>query len=340
MIGKIKRILLSSWHFGQRCNHRGGYSQTLAVLYCLGLASAYVGALYLLVPRKVRKLDRDHARHIQYRSFASLVVSAGAIATYPLFFCADFDEDNDSATFDIFKLVFDRKFILGVLMHTILLYFGSIVAGLLRVSEIRNAALVRGKKPTQSYVQEVFQRLIQPTLFSFIAPLTPEERWKNIRNLVVAPWTEEVVFRGVMVPALLGSGMSPLRVTLVSPLCFGVAHIHHAMARLSKGERLQSVLIVTAFQFVYTSLFGSYSAYAFIRTGSVTAVTMSHAYCNWMGLPDFNFVQPNHPMYRHKVILLAAFIIGVFAFKWCFSSGLLLPLPAQLPLAVYGSSVK
>jgi membrane protease YdiL (CAAX protease family) len=332
MIAKIK-ILLSSWNVG-RCHHRESYSQNLAFLYCLSLAAAYVGALYILVPRKVRKLDRDHPRHIQFRSFASLVVSLGAVATYPLLFCQD---EDDSATFSISELVFGRKFVLGVLMHTITLYFGSIVSGLLKVSDIRKAALARGQKPKSSYPQEVFSRLLRPTLLSFVAPLTPEERWKTLRNLVVAPWTEEVVFRGCMVPALLGAGMSPVRVAFVSPLCFGVAHFHHAMARLSKGENLHTVLIVTSFQFVYTSLFGSYSAYAFIRTGSVTAVTMSHAYCNWMGLPDFNFVQPNHPMYQHRMLVFASFIAGVFGFKWGFSSGLLLPLPAQLPAYVSGT---
>ena len=321
--------LLSAVLFG-RCNHRSNYRQILALMYCLALASVYVGALYVLVPSKVRKLDRDHSRHIQYRAFASLLVSVGAIASYPVFFCKSNDDGSSIFALSDFVFLPRLRSIVGVLIHTMILYFGCIVSGFLRVSELRKVALARGQKQG-SLPQEIFQRSIQPTLLSFFNPSSSSELWISIRNLIVAPWTEEVVFRGCMVPALLGSGMSPLRVSLISPLCFGVAHVHHAMTRLSKGEPLQQVILVTAFQFVYTSLFGSYAAYAFVRTGSVPAVTMSHAFCNWMGLPDFNFVQPRHPMYPYRKVLLASFVFGVFGFKWGFSSGLLLPLPAQLP---------
>lgn len=329
--------LVSVAFFG-RCIHRSNYSRFFAILYCLALASAYVGALYILVPSKVRKLDRDHFRHIQYRIFASLFVSAGAVASYPFLFCASIAPvDESTNTFSLSDHVFRPRLrsVVGVLTHTMILYFGSILAGFLQVSDYRNAARARGQK-TGTLPEESFRRMINPTLQPFVNPSSPEERWILIRNLIVAPWTEEVVFRGCIVPALLGSGMSPLRVALVSPFCFGVAHVHHAMTRLSKGERLQPVILMTAFQFVYTSLFGSYAAYAFVRTGSVPAVALSHAFCNWMGLPDFNFVQPTHPMYPHRRVLLAAFVFGVFGFKWGFSSGLLLPLPSQLPAAVHG----
>lgn len=324
------------------CRHRDGYTERLAIIYCLALASVYVAALYLLVPASVRKLDRDDARHIMYRCLASMVVSTTAIVSYPILFCTT-GRSNDlhSATFSITQIIFQPQFTLEVLAHTILLYIGPIWGSLIGVWEERQASMARKKnKKTSSYPRKVFRRLIRPTILSFINPITPEERWKSIRNLIVAPWTEEVVFRGCMVPALLGSGMSPLRVALISPLCFGVAHAHHAMTRLAKGERPRLVLILTIFQFVYTTIFGSYAAYAFIRTGSVTAVTMSHTYCNWMGLPDFNFVHPRHPLYHHRMSLFVAFLCGAFAFKWGFSSDRLLPLPSQLLVIVRGSSQK
>lgn len=315
--------------FFGKCKHSSFYSQTLAFLYCLGLAFIYVGALYIMVPGTVRRLDRDHPRHIKYRVFSSLITSAGAIASYPVFFCSS---DKEFLSFALADLVFSPRLrpIIGVLIHTIILYFGSIVTSVLRVSQLRTLAMAQGEKQG-SLPEEILRRRIQPTLLSLVKPNRPEDRWMTIRNLIVAPWTEEVVFRGCMVPALLGSGMSPLKVSMLSPLCFGVAHVHHAMTRLSKGERLQPVILITAFQFLYTSLFGSYAAYAFIRTGSVTAITMSHVFCNWMGLPDFNFVQPNNLMYPHRKVLLASFVLGVFGFKWAFSSGLLLPLPPSLP---------
>ena len=214
-----------------------------------------------------------------------------------------------------------------------ILYTGPITIGLIRLHDIRRRARSTGK-PIAPFVSDIFAKFIWPTLLSFLAPNTAKERWQTIRNLVVAPWTEEVVFRGCMVPALLGSEMAPWKVTLVAPLFFGVAHAHHAFSRLSKGERIGPVLIVTLFQFAYTSLFGSYAAYALIRTGSVSAVTCSHAYCNWMGLPDLGFMQPRHPMYQHRMLALAAFLVGAFAFKWFFSNGWLLPLPPELPAII------
>ena len=72
----------------------------------------------------------------------------------------------------------------------------------------------------------------------------------------------------------------------------GVAHIHHAYLRIyQKGERAGGVAIVMLFQFTYTSMFGTYVAHAYIRTGSVMAVFLSHAFCNTMGLPDLSFLQ-------------------------------------------------
>lgn len=43
----------------------------------------------------------------------------------------------------------------------------------------------------------------------------------------------------------------------------------------------------TVLQFSYTSLFGFYAAFLFLRTGSLPAVILAHSFCNWMGLPRF-----------------------------------------------------
>jgi prenyl protein peptidase len=209
------------------------------------------------------------------------------------------------------------------------LYIGPIVASLFRVYEIRELKLSQNQA-AESYPVEVFRQLIQPDLYSFLTPDSKDEFWKNVRNYVVAPWTEEIVFRGCMIPPLLASGMSVLQVSLLAPLFFGVAHVHHAITRLSKGERVSSVILITIFQFLYTCLFGTYAAYAFIRTASVSAVMVSHAYCNFMGLPDLTFVRIQHPMYKYRIVILTSFLTGAFTFKWFFRSDRLLPLPSEL----------
>eukprot|EP00934_Nitzschia_sp_Nitz4_P001003 Nitzschia sp. Nitz4//scaffold341_size29662//4775//5212//NITZ4_008035-RA/size29662-exonerate_protein2genome-gene-0.2-mRNA-1//1//CDS//3329548537//1003//frame0 len=141
-----------------------------------------------------------------------------------------------------------------------------------------------------------------------------------------------------MVPVLLASPMSPTQVVWVAPLFFGVAHVHHAATQLSKGERPKTVLIMTAFQFVYTSLFGSYAAHAFLRTGSITAVFVSHCYCNMMGLPSLGFLNRRHRLYRFRIPIVVAFLIGIVGFQQCFSRDWLLPLPAVLPRLVVDST--
>jgi hypothetical protein len=300
----------------------------------------------LLVPSKVRKLHRDHPTQIQYRSMTSILVCIVAIFSYPSLFCVsnnnnnnnndeNFQDDgNPGEKFSLQQIMFRPDFLTAVLAHTMTLYIGPIVASLIRVIEIRNLSTTQGMV-IGSYPAEVFRQLWQPTLHSLLTPDSKEEFWKNVRNLIVAPWTEEVVFRGCMIPPLLASGMSVVQVSVVAPLFFGIAHVHHAMTRLARGERFASVVLITTFQFLYTCLFGMYASYAFLRTGSVLAVTLSHTYCNWMGLPDMSFVQLRHPMYRYRIVLLASFLIGVFTFKWFLKSDVLLPLPPRLALMIH-----
>jgi Type II CAAX prenyl endopeptidase Rce1-like len=270
----------------------------------------------------------------------SILVSVVAIVSYPYLFCmpntprepeANETTYETSEVFSWRQIMFQPRFLAPVLAHTVALYFGPIVASLVRVNEIRKLSIAQGKA-VGNYPMEVFQQLVLPDLHSFVTPDSKDEFWKNTRNYVIAPWTEEMIFRGCMIPPLLASGMSAVKVSLVAPLFFGIAHIHHAATRLSNGERLVSVVLLTTFQFLYTSLFGMYASYAFLRTGSVLAVTLSHAYCNWMGLPDLSFVQIGHPMYRYRILLLASFLIGVFTFKHFLKTDELLPLPSRLPL--------
>lgn len=313
-------------YFG-KCQHRSDYGMGLAVLYCVTLSTLYVGSLYVLVPPKVRRLDRDHTRHIQWRSFATTTVALGAIGSYPRLFCKSYEKDLAGyASNEVFLL---GRNVFGVLLHIVLLYLGPIILSVLQMAEVRRLEIARGRK-RGSYWEEIMQQIVMPPWNVLVNPKERRERWKMIRNFVVAPWTEEVVFRGCMVPALLGADMTPVAVALIAPLFFGVAHVHHAATRISKGEPIQPVLFMTLFQFLYTSLFGMYASHALIRTGSVPAVTVGHAYCNYMGLPSISFFQPNNPMYKYRMVVLAAFVVGTFGFKTMFSRTVLLPLPSVL----------
>jgi membrane protease YdiL (CAAX protease family) len=318
---------LLAWIYGLfiQCHHSKPSEKT-AVYYCLGLSCVFVGSLYALVPPNIRRMDRDNNLHIQWRSLATFAVCGGAVFTYPLFFC----DLNGTATWAM-PDVLQPRHVQGILFHTWIIYLGPTIGSILWVHDYRRRTIARGKPLEHGFIAEIFHSLLKPSIASFLNPLTEEERWKNIRNYIVAPVTEEIVFRGCMVPALLAAGMSPLKASLVAPLFFGVAHAHHAIVRLRQGEAFSIILFGTIFQFAYTTLFGSYAAYAFIRTGSVGAVVVSHAYCNWMGLPDLSFMNARSPLYRYRMFLVVMYIAGALAFKWFLTSDMLLPLPSVLP---------
>jgi prenyl protein peptidase len=147
------------------------------------------------------------------------------------------------------------------------------------------------------------------------------------RNLFMGPWAEEVVFRCCMLPLLLSAGFTMGQSVLGSPLFFGVAHVHHLYEHIYK-ERwpVGRAVLISTVQFTYTSIFGMYVAFVFVRTGHLVGIGLAHTFCNFMGLPDFGGAF-SHP--THKPIVLAAYAIGITGFYY----GL---FPATDP-AIYGS---
>ncbi|XP_023933537.1 CAAX prenyl protease 2-like [Lingula anatina] len=140
-----------------------------------------------------------------------------------------------------------------------------------------------------------------------------------LRNHVVAPFSEEFIFRACMIPLLIPSVGAGTAVFL-APLFFGVAHFHHMVERVrNKHADLKTAFLQSLFQFSYTTVFGAYSAFLFIRTGSLVAPVVAHAFCNHMGFPDIGMVFQYPPPQRYKI--MANFVIGLVL--WCF---LLYPL--------------
>jgi len=132
------------------------------------------------------------------------------------------------------------------------------------------------------------------------------------RNYFVGPLSEEWVFRACMCPLLLAGGYGQLGTLLCSPLFFGVAHLHHIIQHLHKtGRHLRNAWIEVLFQLFYTTIFGMYSAFLFVRTGHLIAPFLAHAFCNYMGFPRFDLVM-DHP---HKFVVGGCFLAG-FSLFW------------------------
>ncbi|KAK6075401.1 CAAX amino terminal protease [Seiridium cupressi] len=113
--------------------------------------------------------------------------------------------------------------------------------------------------------------------------------WTTWRNIIAGPFTEEVLFRSASVPLMLLAQTSVTKTIFLSPVIFGLAHLHHFYEfRISHPQVPVSVaLLRSLLQLTYTSLFGAYATFLFLRTGSLLAIFVVHAFCNCMGLPRF-----------------------------------------------------
>jgi prenyl protein peptidase len=304
----------------------------VALLYCFSVAVAFVASLYVFVPAQIRALDRDDARQIQWRCMAVTLVSLGATFAYPQVFCQVTSLSSPTALEWMGWTSWEssRHAIVRVLLHSCLLYLGPILTLLLEVHVLTHES---STTTTTTYLDTAYCVLIQPIISPLLDPRNASERWSHIRNLLVAPVTEEVVFRGCMVAPLLmmtSSSIRPLVVTFLAPLFFGIAHFHHALLKLRQGMPLGRVAVMTLFQLTYTTLFGGYATYALLRTGSILAVIVSHAFCNHTGLPQLDFLHANSGLYRYRWLLLASYVCGIGLFVWGLVSDKLLPLPSRL----------
>mmetsp|Transcript_27141 Transcript_27141/g.82286 ORF Transcript_27141/g.82286 Transcript_27141/m.82286 type:complete len:293 (+) Transcript_27141:173-1051(+) len=140
-----------------------------------------------------------------------------------------------------------------------------------------------------------------------LLPQTQEEpgvvRLMQARNLIIGPVAEEWTFRMCMCPLLVSCGYSKGQVVLLASLIFGAAHVHHRL-----DARASWIAVVV--QFTYTSLFGAYSSYLFLRTGLIYGPVLAHSFCNFMGLPNFAGV----PGHRQSRTLAGAYVVGLLGF--------------------------
>lgn len=236
-------------------------------LISIGLASQlsllctffYVSVLYLhRSARPTQTVSKDHPRVIKSRillvSCASLL---SAVVTTSIGKAAN--DDWLSSAVRILGLRFKFTEVVTSLLLTATLFAGPLYEHLLAD---------RG-------ILHLFQNLTYPL-----------RSWVGFRNIIAGPISEEFVFRSCIVPLHLFAGQSIGKIVLITPLYFGLAHIHHVYERnMSRPGNLLNASLVSLVQFVYTTIFGWFAAFLFIRTGSVWSSILVHSFCNSMGLP-------------------------------------------------------
>ncbi|KAF9088846.1 hypothetical protein BGX29_012358 [Mortierella sp. GBA35] len=137
----------------------------------------------------------------------------------------------------------------------------------------------------------------------------------GMRNFVVGPISEEFIFRACMVAIVSNSGAGSYLMIFVLPLVFGIAHINHAYeSYVKKGRTRQAffgAVAMAVFQLLYTTLFGWFATFLFLRTSNLIGPCLCHTFCNMMGFPDVTNIQY---FGRWKKWLYLTFFLGMVLF--------------------------
>jgi len=283
----------------------------IVIASCIALAAAFVGSLYVwtiwpftLLQRKLESeqpipsaYQRDHPLIILRRSLSLIFVSLVA-PVFLAFLAVEKEQEEDyDKTIKTVAVIWRH---LGIRLEGLL----SAIA----LPFVLTHALFLGSH-ILNHLEGLNSVYCQPRYWS---SCLGDAVW--LRNIVVAPATEEFVFRGCIVPLLvpiLGSGLT----IAIAPLFFGFAHFHHIYEKLKTTRlTLAQILPPSFFQFLYTSVYGAYSVFLFLRTGHVTAPIIAHSVCNHLGFPNFGDIF----LYRKRTqaLLWAAFVVGLVAWVY------------------------
>ncbi len=133
------------------------------------------------------------------------------------------------------------------------------------------------------------------------------------RDYVVAPFAEEFIFRGCML-AVLCSAMEKYRAIFVPPVLFGLAHLHHLMEwyRGKLAVPLSHACLGVILQMTYTSIFGLFTSFVFVRSRHLVGVILAHSLCNLFGLPPVE--EALQSPWKKTIIL--CYLSGVVLFCW------------------------
>lgn len=59
---------------------------------------------------------------------------------------------------------------------------------------------------------------------------------------------------------------------MIDMLCFSAAHLHHFVDHVRNGRSVKDAALIACFQLLYTSLFGAYASFVYLRTGAYCVV--------------------------------------------------------------------
>lgn len=139
---------------------------------------------------------------------------------------------------------------------------------------------------------------------------------RGIRDVVIAPLTEEVLYTAAIITTLSQSPYtsSDKILIMLPPLFFSLAHVHHGIELyINRAAPVPTIVLSTAFQVLYTLLFGIFTDFVFLRQRNVWGCIVAHSFCNHMGVPSISVDTPRWKSWRYIYYCLLA--LGAYLFK-------------------------
>ncbi|KAF7818780.1 CAAX prenyl protease 2 [Senna tora] len=283
-------------------DEEGGLSKPLAVIACMAMALLYVAILY--APTLVLRLPPPSSfNNYMVRRFICAIISS-ILSLFISALILPVRTKEVPYILAVYGIRADHiwQAVIVPLSLTSLMYAGSLFLKSLLLMDSWRQDRDSGGGLSFDYCKYVPQRI----LGWFYTTASNVLAW---RNCIVAPITEELVFRACMIPLLLCGGFKIYSVVLLCPVFFSLAHLNHFMEIYCKQNfNIIKASMVIGLQLGYTVIFGSYASFLFIRTGHLIPPLVAHMYCNFMGLPAL--FSP-----RSGVVSIAA-VMGLLAFLW------------------------
>lgn len=280
----------------------GAVSKPVAVTACTSMALFYVAILY--APTFILRLPPPSSlKSFMIRRFICAAISS-IVSLLVCSLILPIRSKGASILFGVYGIRVDHiwQAVVFPVSLTSLMYAGSLVLKFMILVESRRERSSDGEGLSFECIKSALQGFLE----LIISVASNVLAW---RNFVVAPLTEELVFRACMIPLLLCGGFKPYTAICLCPIFFSLSHLNHLMEFYSKQNySLIKTFMVVGLQLGYTVIFGSYASFLFIRTGHLLAPLVAHIFCNFMGLPVL-FSQRNG-------MVSVAFVAGMVGFLW------------------------
>ncbi|CAG8476905.1 1658_t:CDS:2 [Diversispora eburnea] len=263
----------------------------IAGLSCLIFTFIYVGLLYISKKTRIGNknpgLTKNHPMVIKQRmkvTFITCVISC--ISVWIIINISNGFKNDREEEMNFFTKTKSTFIILGLWIPFNPYYLFNILFTPLLLTMILFIGPLYVKFLDQELPFQENSNFIQEIKYTFTSLI-------GFRNLIFAPFTEEFVFRSCMISLLYYAKVNCQPIIWISPLVFAIAHIHHAWEYyVNNGRNYNAAKIgifSSIFQFAYTTIFGWYAAFIFMRTGNFIPTFFVHSFANSQGFPVIYF---------------------------------------------------